>query len=125
MSDPVWRASRYRRFLGIVTFVVGSVVWLLGIAFASLAATYGGLEYKCAVDGPHDARAYPPEAGPVSAQFSMWPLGRECVWPTAGGGTVVAQPDGWGSTIGLSAVGGLAVVGAMVALVPLRPQRDW
>ena len=117
MTDLVWRASKDRRLIGIIVFACAGVLWLLFVAFESYIAGY----QSCMVSGPFDPRAFPMEAGPESSGFIMWPLGRECVWRTAGGGTVVAQ-SGWGSTIVMVCLGAISLWGAVIAAIPLRPR---
>jgi hypothetical protein len=117
MTDPVWRASKDRRLVGIVMFAVAAVVWLL---FVTLQALIAGRR-SCEVDGPRYPRAFPVGVGPVRSDFSMWPIGLECEWPIWGPGTVVAQAD-WGATIIMVCIGAVSVWGLMIALVPLRPR---
>jgi hypothetical protein len=123
MSSTLWRASDDRRLLGVVMFGIAAALWLIVVTGAALIAEYQGAEYKCIVDGPHDPRAYPLEAGPVSAGFIMWPMGRECVWPTANGGTVVAQTDDWVPTIAMVCFSAIGLWGAAIAVVPARSPK--
>jgi hypothetical protein len=108
---------------GVVIFGVAGMLCLIFVVGAGFLAQYQGVEYRCVVDGPQDLRAYPPEAGPVGAGFSIWPVGRECTWPTSGGGTAVAHTDDWGPTIAMVSLGTAALCGGLIALTPPRRLR--
>jgi len=98
--------------LGLIVFGIAGMVWLLVVGGAAFLAEYQGAEYKCSVEGPYVVRAFPSEVGPVSGGFTLWPLGRECEWPTEREGeTVVARGDYWAGTVALIALGVTSVAG--------------
>lgn len=90
------------RPIGISLIVVGVVAALCVVALAWLSATYGGLDYKCVVEGPRRASApfaVASDVVRVYGSFSLWPLGRACYRQrTDGQGFVTAGP-GWTTTI--------------------------
>jgi hypothetical protein len=117
-----WRARDDRMLLGFIVFGLAGVVWTLLVAGSAFVATYQGAEYRCIVEGPHHPLTASPEVSPVSAGFSVWPMGRQCEWPTVDGTTVLAQSDDWGLTTGMLGLGAVSVLSLAVALMPL-PSR--
>lgn len=101
---------------GISLIVVGVIAAVGVVAVAWLSATYGGLDYKCVVEGPRRTAApfaLASEAVRVSGSFSFWPLGRACDWQRADGQGFVTAGPGWTTTIiflvgvGIASIGGL------------------
>jgi hypothetical protein len=103
------------RPIGISLIVVGVLAALGVVAFAWLVATYGGLDYKCVVEGPRRESApfaFASEAVRVHGYFSVWPLGRACSWERADGRGFVTAGPGWTRTIMFLVYVAIAVVGA-------------
>ncbi|MET0933468.1 MAG: hypothetical protein ABWX56_07130 [Mycetocola sp.] len=102
--------QRLRMFL-VVAGVIG-MIWALGVGGA--AAQYGGVEYRCMVEGPFPTS--PPmasltEGEPERAYLSVWPYGRACEWKRADGqGPVTAFSD-WSATGGFLACAAMAIAG--------------
>ena len=114
-------ASQRARF-GTGLIVAGLGAAALVTAGAYLVAMHGGLDYACSVEGPFSPLAEVSErAGVVSGGFSLWPLGRSCTWPAAGGSGTVLASSGWGNTVFVAALLGVAAAG--VALRTTRPAQ--
>ena len=96
--------------LGIVAVVVGGTYVL---------SAHGGLEYRCIVDGPYPAfTRVSDDLSGLAGRFALWPLGRECVWPSAAGdGAVIAHGDAWGPTVMAGAGLVLVLFGVVDAIV--------
>jgi hypothetical protein len=108
------------RAIGISLIIVGVIAALGVVGFAWLVATYGGLDYKCIVEGPHRESApfaLASEAVRVHGYFSVLPLGRACNWERADGQGVVTAGPGWTSTIMFLVYVAIAVVGAALLAV--------
>jgi hypothetical protein len=104
--------------------VAGVVGLLLVIGFTGMAASYGGVDYRCLVEAPfRTAPPFPPvsEAVEVHGYMSLWPFGRACDWERAdGAGFVTAGPD-WIWTIAALFCAGLAIAGRV--LLDLHTRR--
>ena len=77
------------------------------VGLAWLTATYGGLDYKCVVEGPRRESApfaVASEAVRVHGSFSSWPLGRACEWEWADGQGFVTAGPGWTTIASVGAV---------------------
>jgi hypothetical protein len=113
--------TRDRALLGITVFLLAGVVWVMSASIAFLGATYNGAEGRCLHGGPWSSEMFSPEAGPVSAGFSWWPVGRECEWRTTGGGeTAIVRSESWGATYALLVLGAISVSGLVIAVIPTR-----
>lgn len=101
--------------LGLALLVSGTLLTALIIVAAYVTATYGTLDYKCAVEGPDSPLAEVSErSGIVHGWFSLWPLGRACDWVRADGrGWVTALP-GWADTTCVLATAALALLGVRI-----------
>jgi hypothetical protein len=123
-SNGYVQQSRDRVLLGITVCLLAGVVWVLSASVAFLGATYNGAEKRCFDGGPWSSEMFSPEAGPVSAGFSWWPVGRECEWrTTASGETVIVRNESWGATYALFALGVISASGLVIAAIPTR-RRD-
>lgn len=115
--------SAWTRTTAIAVMLLGVISSIGVVGFTWLAATYGGLDYKCIVEGPR--RAYAPfalvsEAVEVHGSFSWWPMGRACLWERADGhGFVTAGPD-WSATIVFVSCVVIATAGAIVLQLRTR-----
>lgn len=108
------------RPIGISLIVVGVIAALCVVGLAWLTATYGGLDYKCVVDGPRRESApfaVASEAVRVHGSFSSWPLGRACEWERADGQGFVTAGPSWTTTIILLVWIAIASVGAVLLAV--------
>ena len=108
------------RSIGISLIVVGVLAGVCVFALAWLSATYGGLDYKCLVEGPRRVSApfaVTSEAVRVHGTFSWWPLGRACNWQRADGqGFVIAGP-GWSTTVTSLVCAAVASVGGVLVAI--------
>lgn len=108
------RDVHHLRILLVFVGVLG-MMWTLGVGGA--AASHGGFEHGCIVEGPF--RSSPPHAlsmdgGPERAYLSLWPFGRACDWKRSDGpGVVTALPD-WTQTGVFLACATMAIVGGFV-----------
>ena len=117
--------TKARRLLGVTIFVLAGIVWSLSAAYAIIAANHGGLHAGCADSGPWHIDGVNPEAAPVDARFSWWPVGRACEWPASdGGATVVVHKESWTATYSLLTLGALSLSGAVIAVLPARKLED-
>jgi hypothetical protein len=117
--------TKARRLLGVTIFVLAGIVWALSAGSAIVIANHGGLHAACASSGPWQVNGANPEAGPVDARFSWWPVGRACEWPASDGGTaLVAQNESWTATYSLLALGALSLSGLVITLLPARRLED-
>jgi hypothetical protein len=108
------------RSIGISLIVVGVIAALCVVALAWLAATYGGLDYKCLVEGPRRVSApfaVTSEAVRVHGSFSWWPLGRACNWQRADGQGFVLAGPGWITTITFLVCAAVASVGGVLIAI--------
>jgi hypothetical protein len=116
------------RRIGTSLLVVGVIAALGVVGFAWLVATYGGLDYKCIVEGPHWESApfaLASEAARVRGHFSSWPLGRACDWERADGRGFVTAGPGWTSTIMFLVCVAIAVVAAVLLAAGDAGTRSW
>jgi hypothetical protein len=108
------------RSIGISLIVVSAIAALSVVALAWLSATYGGLDYKCLVEGPRRVSApfaVTSEAVRVHGSFSWWPLGRACNWQREDGqGFVIAGP-GWTTTITFFVCAAVACAGGVLVAI--------
>ncbi|MBC7763045.1 MAG: hypothetical protein H7201_14880 [Candidatus Saccharibacteria bacterium] len=108
--------SASTRTIGIALILLGVCAALGVVAFTWLAATYGGLHYKCIVEGPRrDSAPFAlvSEEARVHGYFSWWPLGRTCDWERADGQGFVPAGPGWTNTILFVGCVVIAIVGAI------------
>ncbi|PWC08114.1 hypothetical protein [Mycetocola zhujimingii] len=102
------------RHLCVLLIVVG-VAGMIGIlAVGGSAAQYGGLEYRCMIEGPFPSSpplALVTEVAPERAYLSLWPFGRACDWERADGQGVVTAFSDLGATVGFLICAAMAVVG--------------
>lgn len=106
--------------IGISLIVVGVIAALCVVALAWLSATYGGLDYKCLVEGPRRVSApfaVTSEAVRVHGSFSWWPLGRACNWQRADGQGFVTAGPGWTTTITFLVCAAVASVGGVLIAI--------
>ncbi|WP_104163997.1 hypothetical protein [Cryobacterium sp. N22] len=104
-------AAQRTRF-GTVLIVAGLGAAALVTAGAYLVAVHGGLGYACSVEGPFSPLgAVSERAGVVSGSFSWWPLGRTCTWDAASGSGTVLATSGWGNTVFVAVLLGVAAAG--------------
>ena len=90
------------------------------VGLAWLTATYGGLDYKCAVEGPRRESApfaVASEVVRVHGSLSSWPLWRACEWERADSQGFVTAGPSWTTTIVLLVCIAVAPVGAVVLAV--------
>lgn len=104
------------RHLCMFLIVVGvaGMIWILAVGGA--AAQYGGLEYRCMVEGPFPSSsplALATEVGPERAYLSLWPFGRACDWARADGQGVVTAFSGWSQTVAFIVCAAIAIVGGI------------
>lgn len=120
------RRSPARMAVGLTFTIFGSVAALGVYAFAWLAASYGGLQYKCLVEGPFRESApfaLVSEAVEVRGYVSSWPLGRACDWERADElGFVTALP-GWSATGTFVLCLAVVFVGVGLLVVEVRARR--
>jgi len=112
--------------IGIALILLGISAALGVVAFTWLAASYGGLDHKCIVDGPRrDSAPFAlvSEAVRVHGYFSWWPLGRTCDWERADGQGFVTAGPGWTNTIVFASCVAIAIVGAVRLTVIDRTAR--
>ena len=112
------------RRTGIALTTIGLLAAIGVFGFVWLAATHGGLDYKCIVEGPRRESApfaVVSEAVQVHGYFSSWPLGRACDWERADGKGFVTASPGWAGTIDFLSCLAIAAVG--VVLRNLGSQR--
>lgn len=121
---PVSAVARQRR-LGASLLVAGALAALMTVLTAYVAAAYGGMDYKCLVEGPRSPLAEVSERSDiVSGRFSLWPLGRACEWARAdGNGWVTATPDNWAGTVGVLVASAVALLGAGLLWSAARSDR--
>lgn len=102
-----------RMFL-VVVGVIG-MIWTLGAGGA--AAQYGGIEYRCMVEGPFPTS--PPlalitEGEPERAYLSLWPYGRACDWKRADGQGLVTASSDWSATGAFIVSAAMAITGGLI-----------
>lgn len=86
-------------------------------------ASYNTLEYNCIVgNSSRPPSASVAENALISADWSVVPLGRACLWETKSGETVLQQPD-WGLTA-LAGVGLGFVATAPLILLKKKKKND-
>lgn len=113
------------RTTAVAVMLLGVMTSIGVVGFTWLAASYGGLDYRCIADGPR--REYAPfavvsEAVQVHGFFSWWPMGRACEWERADGHGFVTAGPGWSATIVFVSCVVIATAGAIVLTLKLHPR---
>lgn len=119
-------SSASTRAAGIAPILLGAFAALGIFAFTSLAATYGGLDYKCIVAGPNrDSAPFAlvSEAARVHGHLSWWPPGRACDWERADGQGFVTAGPSWTNTIMFVDCVAIVIAGAIRLTVNDRSAR--
>ncbi len=117
---PRWlKGCRFRVRAATGVMLVLAVLAGLILVGGLFVDTRENTESRCWNDD-HPAGVLVSETALLSAEATMWPVGRQCTWEAASGDVVIVTQTGWPRTIGFVAVSAISAVLAVVGAIRRR-----